>query len=231
MILYNDIKKRGTKMIKRVCVYIFGVLILGLGIVLNTKTNLGVAAVNSVPYALSQMTDLSLGNWTTLMYIVFMILQMIMYRHWNVKIVLQLPFSYVMGFIIDFYNNVITIVPSHFYQSLLILVIAIVFTALGAYLVVSMDLVANPVDGMVNTISDLTHRDFGQVKWIFDCFMMIVTIVVTMSLTGKMIGIGLGTIVSAICVGKVIQIYSHFFGKKLKNIVQISQCETIQLQK
>ena len=218
-------------MIKRVCVYIFAVLVLGLGIVLNTKTGLGVAAINSIPYALSQMTDLSLGNWTTLMYIVFMILQMIMYRKWNMKILLQLPFSYVMGLIIDFYNTIIKIVPHHFYQSLLILVLAIVLTALGAYLVVSMDLVANPADGMVNTISDLTHREFGQVKWIFDCFMMIVTIVMTMSLTGEMIGIGLGTIVSAICVGKVIQVYSRLFGKKLKNIVQISQYETIQLQK
>lgn len=218
-------------MIKRVCVYIFAVLVLGLGIVLNTKTGLGVAAINSIPYALSQMTDLSLGNWTTLMYIVFMILQMIMYRKWNMKILLQLPFSYVMGLIIDFYNTIITIVPHHFYQSLLILVLAIVLTALGAYMVVSMDLVANPADGMVNTISDLTHREFGQVKWIFDCFMMIVTIVMTMSLTGEMIGIGLGTIVSAICVGKVIQVYSRLFGKKLKNIVQISQYETIQLQK
>ena len=39
---------------------------LGLGIVLNTKTGLGVAAINSLPYALSEMTAFTLGTWTTI---------------------------------------------------------------------------------------------------------------------------------------------------------------------
>lgn len=40
-------------MVKRCIVYIFGILVLGFGSVLNTKTGLRVAAINSVPYGLS----------------------------------------------------------------------------------------------------------------------------------------------------------------------------------
>ena len=46
-------------MAKRLGLYFLGILILGFGIVLNTKTGLGVAAINSVPFGISEMTNLS----------------------------------------------------------------------------------------------------------------------------------------------------------------------------
>lgn len=206
-------------MIKRLIIYVLGVLILGFGIVLNTKTGLGVAAINSVPYALSQMTSLTLGNWTPILYCVFIICELIIYKKIDIKVILQFPFSYVMGMILDFYNTYITFVPAHMGQSFLLLCIAIILTALGAYLVVSMDLVPNPADGMVNALSYLSHQEFGQVKWIFDCLMMSLTILMTWIMTHHVIGIGIGTIISALCVGRCIQFYQRMMGKYVKEIV------------
>lgn len=60
-------------MAKRLGLYFLGILILGFGIVLNTKTGLGVAAINSVPFGISEMTNLSLGMATTLFYILFLL--------------------------------------------------------------------------------------------------------------------------------------------------------------
>ena len=54
-------------MAKRLGLYFLGILILGFGIVLNTKTGLGVAAINSVPFGISEMTNLSLGMATTIL--------------------------------------------------------------------------------------------------------------------------------------------------------------------
>lgn len=45
---------------KSVLIYLSGLIILCLGVVLNTKTKLGVAAINSIPFALSRTTSLSL---------------------------------------------------------------------------------------------------------------------------------------------------------------------------
>lgn len=210
-------------MVKRCIVYIFGILILGFGIVLNTKTGLGVAAINSVPYGLSQMTNLTLGNWTTILYIGFIILQIIIYKKCNLKILLQFPFSYLMGMILDFYDQLFNFPPQNMIISIVLLFIAIVLIALGAYLVVAMDFVPNPADGMVNALSYLIHKDFGQMKWMFDCLMMTITIIMTLIISGHVIGIGIGTVLSALLIGRVIQLYAKLFGQKLDQIVLSSQ--------
>ena len=210
-------------MVKRCIVYIFGILILGFGIVLNTKTGLGVAAINSVPYGLSQMTNLTLGNWTTILYIGFIILQIIIYKKCNLKVLLQFPFSYLMGMILDFYDQLFNFPPQNMIISIVLLFIAIVLIALGAYLVVAMDFVPNPADGMVNALSYLIHKDFGQMKWMFDCLMMTITIIMTLIISGHVIGIGIGTVLSSLLIGRVIQLYAKLFGQKLDQIVLSSQ--------
>lgn len=210
-------------MVKRCIVYIFGILILGFGIVLNTKTGLGVAAINSVPYGLSQMTNLTLGNWTTILYIGFIILQIIIYKKCNLKVLLQFPFSYLMGMILDFYDQLFNFPPQNMIISIVLLFIAIVLIALGAYLVVAMDFVPNPADGMVNALSYLIHKDFGQMKWMFDCLMMTITIIMTLIISGHVIGIGIGTVLSALLIGRVIQLYAKLFGQKLDQIILSSQ--------
>lgn len=210
-------------MVKRCIVYIFGILVLGFGIVLNTKTGLGVAAINSVPYGLSQMTNLTLGNWTTILYIDFIILQIIIYKKCNLKVLLQFPFSYLMGMILDFYDQLFNFPPQNMIISIVLLFIAIVLIALGAYLVVAMDFVPNPADGMVNALSYLIHKDFGQMKWMFDCLMMTITIIMTLIISGHVIGIGIGTVLSALLIGRVIQLYAKLFGQKLDQIVLSSQ--------
>ena len=210
-------------MVKRCIVYIFGILVLGFGIVFNTKTGLGVAAINSVPYGLSQMTNLTLGNWTTILYIGFIILQIIIYKKCNLKVLLQFPFSYLMGMILDFYDQLFNFPPQNMIISIVLLFIAIVLIALGAYLVVAMDFVPNPADGMVNALSYLIHKDFGQMKWMFDCLMMTITIIMTLIISGHVIGIGIGTVLSALLIGRVIQLYAKLFGQKLDQIVLSSQ--------
>lgn len=210
-------------MVKRCIVYIFGILVLGFGSVLNTKTGLRVAAINSVPYGLSQMTNLTLGNWTTILYIDFIILQIIIYKKCNLKVLLQFPFSYLMGMILDFYDQLFNFPPQNMIISIVLLFIAIVLIALGAYLVVAMDFVPNPADGMVNALSYLIHKDFGQMKWMFDCLMMTITIIMTLIISGHVIGIGIGTVLSALLIGRVIQLYAKLFGQKLDQIVLSSQ--------
>ncbi|MGN1182766.1 MAG: YitT family protein [Faecalibacillus sp.] len=213
-------------MIKRCIIYVFGILVLGFGIVLNTKTGLGVAAINSVPYGLSQMTNLTLGNWTTILYIGFIILQIIIYKKCDIKVLLQFPFSYLMGMILDFYDQLLNFVPQNMIISLILLLVAIILTALGAYLVVAMNFVPNPADGMVNALSYLLHKEFGQMKWMFDCLMMSMTIIMTFIISGHVIGIGIGTILSALCIGRVIQLYTKLFGQKLDDIVLLSQTKS-----
>ena len=205
-------------MAKRLGLYFLGILILGFGIVLNTKTGLGVAAINSVPFGISEMTNLSLGMATTILYIIFVGVQLLIYQKLDFKVLLQIPFSYFMGYVLDFYNNLLNFTVTSLPVALVLLA-----TALGAYVVVTLDLIPNPADGMVKALSQVIDKEFGKTKLLFDCGMMLVTIITTYCLAGKIIGIGIGTILSAGFIGQIIVIYNRYFTKHLTLIVENSR--------
>lgn len=50
--------------IHRVLIYIMGMLVLALGITLNTRTNLGVSPLVSVAFCVSKLTNVNIGNMT-----------------------------------------------------------------------------------------------------------------------------------------------------------------------
>ena len=210
-------------MAKRLGLYFLGILILGFGIVLNTKTGLGVAAINSVPFGISEMTNLSLGMATTILYIIFVGVQLLIYQKLDFKVLLQIPFSYFMGYVLDFYNNLLNFTVTSLPVALVLLAIAILATALGAYVVVTLDLIPNPADGMVKALSQVIDKEFGKTKLLFDRGMMLVTIITTYCLAGKIIGIGIGTILSAGFIGQIIVIYNRYFTKHLTLIVENSR--------
>ena len=61
---------------KRIIVYIVGLFILALGLTLNTKANLGVSPIISVPYSISQITGLNFINITFVVYAIFVVVQL-----------------------------------------------------------------------------------------------------------------------------------------------------------
>lgn len=210
-------------MIKRLGLYIAAIFILGFGIVLNTKAGLGVGSINTFPYALSQITPLSLGMATTLMYFVFVAGQTAIYRKIDVKVLLQIPFSYVMGVVIDFYDNLMNFRAETLPASFLLLAVAIVCTAFGAYVTVTMDFIPNPADGMARAVGVAIHKEFGQGKLIFDCVMISVTAAISLIFARKIIGIGIGTVLSALFIGKLILQFGKKFGGFMGGVLEESR--------
>lgn len=50
------------KMVNRIIIYVAGLLVLALGIILNTKAGLGVSPIISVSYSISQINSFNFGN-------------------------------------------------------------------------------------------------------------------------------------------------------------------------
>jgi len=50
------------KMVNRIIIYVAGLLVLALGIILNTKAGLGVSPIISVSYSVSQINGFNFGN-------------------------------------------------------------------------------------------------------------------------------------------------------------------------
>ena len=207
-------------MIKRLGLYVTGVFVLGFGIVLNTRAGLGVGSINTFPYAMSQITPLSLGTCSMLLYFVYIAAQLVIYRKFDVKVLMQIPFSFIMGKIIDFYDQLLTFRPDFFPVKLLLLGIAIVSTAFGAYVMVTLDLVPNPADGMARAIGYALNKEFGQGKMIFDCVVVAATAVFSLTFAHRIIGIGLGTVLSALFIGRMIQVFNRAIGPFLDQVMK-----------
>ena len=133
--------------IKRIAVYLVGLVILSLWIDLNTKTNLGIAPIVSVPYNISVITGYLLGI-VTFAYYVFLILLQILIKKREFKMwqFLQIPCAFLTSAGMQFFDNIIPGSNSMFI-SLLYLAAAVFLTAIGAGVVVEMNIVPNPADG------------------------------------------------------------------------------------
>ena len=79
-------------------IYGAGILVLALGLTLNTKTGLGVSPILSVAYSISQITGFTMGDVTFVQYCIFVAAEFALRgknRRWYD--LLQLPFSLVAG--------------------------------------------------------------------------------------------------------------------------------------
>lgn len=202
--------------LKRGIIYILSINILAIGIILNTKTNLGVAAFTSLFYALSKIIDISLGTASILLYLALIFIQVILIKRLTFAIVLEIPFSIIFGYITDLYDSIIKFECSNILSAYLLLLIAIIFISIGVYFSVGCNLVATPVESTVKVISQVYRLKFSLVKNLFDITMIIITILICIILKEPIYGIGLGTVISALLVGRFISGYQYLFDKKIK---------------
>ena len=123
------------KYLYRVILYLSGLLILSLGLTLNTKTGLGVSPIISVSYCISTIFHQNFGNITFILYGCFVITEMLLHtvrnhryaRHAGTVLVhasrinqrltllmdfLQLPFSLVITRLLNLFNDILPDFPS-----------------------------------------------------------------------------------------------------------------------
>ena len=203
-----------VKTLNRVLIYFLGLIILCVGVVLNTKTNLGVAAINAIPYVVSKSTSFSLGSCVFVLYLVFIAMQFLINKKVDFLTVLQLPVSLLFGRMVDIVNiHILKFEAQSIFSGLAMLIIAILLVSLGTTLVVSQNLVPNAPDGMVNALGNLFDKPFGYIKVRFDIICIGLALIVSYLMTGRIVGIGLGTLVSMLMTGNV----CSFFKKLLNN--------------
>ena len=95
-------------------------------------------------------------------------------------------------------------------ENLAVLALAIVLTGVGVALTVNMRLVPNPGDGIVQAVAQRMGRDQGFAKNVFDLGCVAATVCLGLLLTGRIVGIGLGTLLAMVGVGRVIALVNHW---------------------
>ena len=103
----------------------------------------------------------------------------------------------------------------------IVLVIAIILTGIGAAMSLNMRIVPNPGDDIVQAIADTIHRSVGLTKNCFDIINITITIVLSFVFAGHPVGVGVGTILSMIGVGRTIAVFNYFTYAKMKELAAV----------
>lgn len=189
---------------------------MAFGIVLNTRTNLGVAAISSAPYAYSIMMNISFGLTTFIMFILFILIQSILLKQISLRIFMQIPMALLTSVFIEFFDILLPSKNLSFIGAFVLLLISNISTGLGVYLMTKTKLILDPGNGIVETLCLCLEKPFSYLRIRFDISLVIFTCLSGLILKGKIIGIGLGTIVSAYLIGKMVGVFGNIFEKKLK---------------
>lgn len=196
--------------------YCIGLLLLALGIILNTKTGLGVSPIISIPYSISNIFNVNLGNATLVIYILCVVGQMILRgKEFRPFDLLQIPMSVIFSQVINIFNNMITLNTDSLVLKFLWLVAAILLTGIGVAISVEMKFVPNAADGFTQALSERIRKGLGFAKNIVDISCVLITVIIGVVFAGRVVGIGLGTLAAVIGVGRSIALFNLFFKKKM----------------
>lgn len=200
--------------------YALGVLVLCMGVVLNTKTGLGTAAMSTIPYAIQTIEGISLGTAMFAIYAVFVVIQLALVRRLDVKVLLQVPVSLLFGVAIDVFDIfVFRFSAQGLADAIVMLVVAIALTSLGVTLVVSARLVPVATDGIVQTLSDVSGWEFGRTKYAFDAACLCVTLAYSLVRAGHPVGIGFGTVMAVLLTGGACALWGRLLGGPIGRIM------------
>lgn len=207
----------------RIFFYILSLLILALGLTLNTKTGLGVSPIISVSYSISQIFHMNFGNTTLVWYTVFVIAQLIIWgknRRWYD--LLQIPLSIVFTRFLNLFEKCIPWETDSFAANMALLIVAIICTGVGAAMSVNMRLIPNPGDGIVAAIADFIHKDMGFAKNMFDLLNICTTFVIGIISGHFLLGIGVGTVFAVIGVGRAVAAFNYLCKEKMNILSGLS---------
>lgn len=192
---------------KRFVLYIVGLNLIAVAVVLNIRYDLGVAAFSSVMYSISEIYRISLGMASIICYLIFVLLQCILSRKITLAYLLEVPLSLAFGLLTDLYDWAIPGIEFVFFMRFVLFVLTMFVTAMGVFLCVKTNLVLTPTDGIVKTISEVFQFPFSTVKNIFDISLVAVSVLLCLGNHTELYGIGLGTILTAVFIGRIIKIY------------------------
>lgn len=207
-------------------IYVTGILVLALGIMLTTKTGLGVSPITSFPFAISTVTGIPMSVMVFVVYFITMVMQIfIRGKNYPLKDLLQLPMSFFFSLFLDMFERVLnSVFPMTFdrlWQNLLLLAVAIVLCGMGVFMMLSMKLIVNPPDGLFHTISEVYHKDLGTVKNVMDITFVSLSASVDLIFGGRLTSVGLGTVLAMIFIGRTVGLCDRLFRKKFRALAGI----------
>lgn len=191
--------------------FLVGVLINSFGVALITRAALGTSPISSLPYVLSFRFPVTLGQFTFAMNLFFILGQVLLLRRDFQPIqLLQVAVNAVFSAFIDVSMGLLSWLEiSSLPMAVLVLVLGCAVLAFGISVEVAPRVLMVPGEGIVQAIAAVTGWRFGNVKVGFDAALVATALVLSLLFFHRLQGLGAGTILSALAVGRFVNLYNR----------------------
>lgn len=205
-------KMTKTEILKRYVLLVIGLFFSAIGVAVTKRGDLGVSPISSVANVIAErFTFFTLGNWLIVWNCVLIVGQIILLRKkFNPVQLLQIPLSFLFGWFTDFGVWCASFIPADIYPvRLLMVMVGTVILGFGITLCVIANVVMNSGEAFVKAVSDTIHKNFGNVKIVFDISCVILAIILSLTFFDfKIVGTREGTVIAALCTGLVVKFFS-----------------------
>ena len=217
-------KMSEKELAKRYTLFIISLFFSALGVAITKKGELGVSPISSVANVLSlKFTAFSLGNWLIIWNCILIAGQVLLLRtKFRFIQLLQLPLSILFGYFTDFGMYLVSFFPVDSYlERFSMIIIGTIVLGFGIALSVIANVVMNSGEAFVKAVSDTIHKEFGNVKIVFDIGCVVIAVVLSMvCFQHTIVGTREGTLIAAFCTGFVVKFFCKKFTMPLNRVLQ-----------
>ena len=208
---------------RRYILFIISLFFSAIGVAFTKHAELGVSPISSVANVIScKFSSLSLGSWLIIWNCILIVGQIILLRKkFNLIQLLQIPLSFLFGWFTDFGMWLVSFISvKSYFTRISLVIIGIVILGFGISLSVIANVIMNSGEAFVKAVSDTFHKEFGNVKIIFDILCVVVSLILSLLFFNfTIVGTREGTIISALLTGVVVKFFSNILKKPLNSVL------------
>lgn len=223
-------------MFRRYLLFCVSLFVNALGIAFITKAALGTSPITSVTYVLSMFTPFTIGQWTIMLNLLFVVIEPFLMSRQDLKsdlrmYLLQIPISFCFGMFIDLCMHYILfwLNPLSYLNMIVALLIGCVILAVGIALEVKANAAMMAGEYFVKVITRRFRGEFGYIKLGFDIVLVALACLFSLIFMSGIYGVREGTVVAALIVGPIVHFvtpYYHFLDKWITDSVKTVNAES-----
>lgn len=204
-------------MSRRYILFAVSLFVNAMGIAFITKALLGTSPITSVTYVLSMFTPLTIGQWTIVLNLLFVLFELPFMTRKELKddlrmFLLQIPISLCFGTFIDLSMNMLYwLEPVKYIDQIIYLLVGCVILAAGITLEVKANVAMMAGEYFVRVISQRFHSEFGYVKLCFDITLVCIACLFSICFMSGIYGVREGTVAAALLVGPIVHFISPYY--------------------
>lgn len=205
-------------LLRRYLLFCVALFVNALGIAFITRAALGTSPITSVTYVLSMFTPFTIGEWTIMLNILFVVLEPFMMTRQDLKedlrmFLLQIPISFCFGIFIDIcmHHILFWLNPATYPSMIIALLIGCVILAVGIALEVKANAAMMAGEYFVKVITRRFRGEFGYIKLGFDVTLVAIACLLSLIFMSGIYGVREGTVIAALIVGPIVHFVSPYY--------------------